>query len=141
VPSSAITHARAVGSNTRRTMKTLFILVAMTAFVTAKGQDFVMTPLGQNAADKDEIIKEFKKFIIYKSDTLNRKDASGQKIGQWIEYRKAYLQRTSGGVTVTDSTNASYVLEEKGHYVKGRKNGLWNSYYRDGRIKNSIKYD
>ena len=124
-----------------RVMKLIFVLGMLTVFGTMKAQELSMTPLGPKAGDKDEIIKEFKNFIVYKADTLNRRDASGRKTGQWIEYRKAYLQRTNGGVTVTDSTNASYIIEEKGHYVKGRKNGLWNSYYRDGRIKNSLKYD
>jgi hypothetical protein len=124
-----------------RVMKLIFVISMLTVFGTMKAQKLSMTLLGPKAGDKDEIIKEFKNFIVYKGDTLNRRDASGQKTGQWIEYRKAYLQRTSEGVTVTDSTNASYVIEEKGHYVRGRKNGLWNSYYRDGRIKNSLKYD
>lgn len=104
-------------------------------------QELVITPLGPKAGDPTEVIKEFKDFIIYKGDTLNRSNPSGQRIGDWIVYRKAFLQRTNGTRTVIDSTNASYVIEMRGRYENGEKIGLWSSFYRDGSIKESVKYD
>ena len=109
--------------------------------LSASGQVLVMNQLGPKAGDEKEVIKEFKNFIVYKGDTLNRRDDKGLKEGEWIEYRKAYLQRTNGAITVTDSTNASYVIEMRGRYTKGKRSGPWNSYFRDGKIKDSKKYD
>ncbi len=121
--------------------KALEIFIGLLIISNVNGQELSMTPLGPKASDKSEVISEFRDFIIYKGDTLNRRDDSGLKSGEWIEYRKAYLQRTNGATTKTDSTSVSYVIEMRGNYVGGKKNGLWNSFYRDGRIKESMKYN
>ena len=122
-------------------MKALAISVVILISISVNGQELVMSQLGPKTADDSEIIREFKTFIIYKDDTLNQLDPLGLRVGNWIEYRKAYVQSTSGKLTTTDSTKAMYVLERKGLYVDGKKTGRWDSFYRDVRIKESKVYD
>jgi|GEM_PF-5767490 len=107
----------------------------------ARAQVLTMNPLHRNVVGKDEVIREFKNFIIYKGDTLNRKDKRGRKDGGWVEFKKIYSHKTNGTTPAIDSTIASYVIEMQGYYNKGEKRGLWHSFYSNGRIKESIEYE
>jgi hypothetical protein len=73
-------------------IKEIGLSFALFITLNATGQELVMHQLGPKAGDEKEIINEFKNFIIYKGDPLNRKDDKGLRTGEWIEYRKAYLQ-------------------------------------------------
>lgn len=56
------------------------------------------------------------------SDTLNRKDEAGTKVGYWI----------------VNFDNGK--IKEEGNYIEGKKEGLWKSYYDNGNKQNEIIY-
>ena len=62
--------------------------------------------------------------LVYKGDTINRVDAKNFKQGMWITF---------------DSSKTNKV--EEGTYLNNQKNGTWNSFYPNGKVKNSITYD
>jgi antitoxin component YwqK of YwqJK toxin-antitoxin module len=62
-------------------------------------------------------------FEMFKGDTINKTDASGQKSGRWI---------------IFDDTK-TIVLEE-GKYILNKKEGIWKKYYDSGKIKHELTY-
>ncbi len=62
-------------------------------------------------------------YKIYKGDTINREDNNKLKQGIWLKF---------------DDTNDDVI--EQGKYSDNRKDGLWITYYPDGKKKNEITY-
>ncbi|MBN2165662.1 MAG: toxin-antitoxin system YwqK family antitoxin [Marinilabiliaceae bacterium] len=62
-------------------------------------------------------------FLVYKGDTINRKDANNKKYGLWINFDASKQQ-----------------VVEKGFYVDGKKDGLWISYFPNGKEKHRITF-
>ncbi len=62
-------------------------------------------------------------YMIYEGDTINRFDNNKQKQGLWI---------------IFDDTDDDII--ERGQYLNNHKDGLWTTYYPDGKIKNEITY-
>ncbi|MFN8255542.1 MAG: toxin-antitoxin system YwqK family antitoxin [Bacteroidales bacterium] len=63
-------------------------------------------------------------FELYRSDTINRTDASNFKQGRWIEF-------------FSDSQGK---IEKEGYYEDNRKTGVWKTYYPTGMPKSEITY-
>ncbi|MFZ5552599.1 MAG: toxin-antitoxin system YwqK family antitoxin [Bacteroidota bacterium] len=68
--------------------------------------------------------------ISFSQDTINRKDASGNRYGYWVIF--ASLKSTPG-------YHADQIIEE-GYYSKNKKSGVWTSYHTNGKIKSKISY-
>ncbi len=64
------------------------------------------------------------KFMIYQGDTINRIDATNKKQGKWIFFSKI---------------NRSKIIK-KGSYVNSKKEGIWKSYYPNGKVKTIFPY-
>lgn len=69
-------------------------------------------------------------FELYKGDTINRTDASGQKQGKWVVFNKT---KNLPGYTETQ------VIEE-GRYVSNSKTGIWTGYHNNNEKKYEITY-
>ena len=107
-------------------MKLLFgPLAGFLISILASGQQLNLNQFGPKANDGKADILEFKTFIVYYGDTLNRRDDQGQKIGDWIEYEKICTQITNGITHWTDSTRAAYAINSRGRYNRGQKAGQW----------------
>ncbi len=64
------------------------------------------------------------KFDIYKGDTINVVDENDLKQGLWIFFNAVY----------SDS------ISQKGFYKDNKKDGLWTSYYKTGKIKSEVTF-
>jgi len=62
-------------------------------------------------------------FEKYKSDTINKTDASNKKQGKWIIFFSNSKQ-----------------IEQEGFFENDRKTGTWKTYYQPGIIKSEITY-
>ncbi len=72
------------------------------------------------------------KYELYKGDTINYEDAAGLKRGNWMIYNRTKKP------PLPDYTEDQLV--EEGPYVNNRKEGIWKSYYNNGKKKNEITY-
>lgn len=70
------------------------------------------------------------KYEMYKGDTINYEDASGLKRGYWMVTNKIKKLPDYG----------EDQLVEEGNYINNRKEGIWKSYYPNGKKKNEITY-
>ncbi|MBI4646574.1 MAG: toxin-antitoxin system YwqK family antitoxin [Bacteroidia bacterium] len=57
------------------------------------------------------------------SDTINKVDANNMKQGYWIKF-----------------DNTKTIKVEEGKFVDDKKEGIWITYYADGKIKSEITY-
>lgn len=62
-------------------------------------------------------------YEVYQGDTINIIDKQNQKQGLWLTFNNVGTQ-----------------IVEKGHYVNGKKNGIWHAYYPSGQKKHEITY-
>ncbi|MBS2100811.1 toxin-antitoxin system YwqK family antitoxin [Carboxylicivirga linearis] len=62
-------------------------------------------------------------YKIYKGDTINRLDNYNRKQGLWLKFDDTYDD-----------------VIEQGEYTNNHKQGIWISYYPDGKKKNEITY-
>lgn len=69
-------------------------------------------------------------FEIENGDTINRTDASNLKQGYWKVYNK--IKKLPG---YEDDQ-----LVEEGSYVDNKKEGVWKTYYNNGKLKSEITY-
>ena len=63
------------------------------------------------------------RFDIYEGDTINCINKKNQKEGHWIIFKSGTEQ-----------------ILQKGSYLKGKKEGLWTTYYTGGQKKSEISY-
>jgi antitoxin component YwqK of YwqJK toxin-antitoxin module len=71
------------------------------------------------------------KYEIFKKDTINYEDSTGNKRGYWKVYnRMLYLP---------DYTDDQLV--EEGSYVNNKKEGIWKQYFNNGKLKSIINYN
>jgi len=64
------------------------------------------------------------------SDTTNKVDENGKKIGYWI---------ITGDISKETGYDATSKVME-GTYVRNRKNGLWIKYHKNGNVMSKVEY-
>lgn len=62
-------------------------------------------------------------FDLFEGDTINCSDENNNKQGNWIIFKNRTTQKL-----------------QEGTYLKGKKEGIWKSYYVNGNIKSEISY-
>lgn len=68
--------------------------------------------------------------ILFKGDTINRKDVNMMRQGKWVVFGK-------------NSTKPDYAPDdvvEEGEYLNNRKEGIWLLYYPGNKLKSEITY-
>lgn len=70
---------------------------------------------------------------IITSDTINKVDIKGYKVGKWVIRGKHKLK----------PEHLTFPMEqivETGNYLNNRKDGVWIEYYKNGKMRNKLTY-
>lgn len=65
------------------------------------------------------------KFELYQGDTINKTDSKNLKQGLWIFFSIDF----AGGIS------------QKGNYIDNKKNGTWQTFHQNGKLKSVINYE
>ncbi len=103
---------------------------------------------------QNDAIQVYKDYTVFKGDTLNQYNDSGQRFGKWLfftplntyelmsvdkdtEYTNPHII-ISDSVTIYDS---DYIIDAVGFYKNGNKDRLWSYYYSNGKLQKEIFFN